>query len=81
MLDKCANPKCLAVFRCLADGKLSHVPRARTISSPSGVVKKFVAIEHFWLCNECAETMTLEIDRRKRVNVIPVLSVNGAAAS
>jgi hypothetical protein len=57
---------------------LLRVPRVtRNSSSP----KKTIAIERFWLCGECAETMTLEIDRRRTVKVIPVLSVHDADLS
>jgi hypothetical protein len=38
-------------------------------------------MEHFWLCGKCAESMTLEIDRHQKVNVIPALPARGAAAS
>ena len=73
MLAKCANPKCSAVFRHLSEGKLFRVPRVGT--------KKLLAMEHFWLCRKCAETMTLGIDRDQKVNVVPVLTARGAAAS
>jgi hypothetical protein len=81
VLEKCANPKCSAVFRNLGDGKLFRVPRVGTISDSSGVVKKSVTMEHFWLCTKCAETMTLGIDRHRKVKVIPLRSARGAAAS
>lgn len=70
MLEKCANPKCLAVFRSLGDGKLFRVPRVGTISGSSGAAKKTVTMEHFWLCTKCAETMTLGIDCHRKVKVI-----------
>ncbi len=73
MLAKCANPKCTAAFRHLSNGKLFRVPRVGT--------EKLSAMEHFWLCGECAETMTLGIDRDQKVNVIPVLTARAAAVS
>jgi hypothetical protein len=81
VLAKCANPKCVAVFRHLSDGKLFHVPRVGTISGPSSVGKKLVAMEHFWLCSKCAETMTLGIDRHGKLEMILLSSARGAAAS
>ena len=75
MLAKCANPKCVSVFRHLGDGQLFHVPRVGTTSGPSGVFKKMCAIEHFWLCSKCAGIMTLEIDRHGKVEMIPLPSV------
>jgi hypothetical protein len=68
--EKCANPQCQAEFCYLGDGMLLRVPR---LMKKSGSPKKTIAIERFWLCSECAETMTLEIDRRRTVKVIPVL--------
>ena len=81
MLEKCANPKCSAVFRKIGDGKLFRVPRVGTEPGPSGRAKKTVTMEHFWLCSKCAETMTLGIDRHRNVKVIPLRSARGAAAS
>jgi hypothetical protein len=80
VLDKCENPKCLAVFRRLGDGKLFRVPRVGTLSGPSGAVKKFVAMEHFWLCSNCDGTMTMAINRHGKVGVIPLPSARGSAA-
>jgi hypothetical protein len=81
VLEKCANPKCSAVFRHLGDGMLFRVPRVETKSGSSGATKKTVTMEHFWLCAKCAETMTLGIDRHRKVKVIPLRSARGAAAS
>ena len=50
-----------------------------TISGPSGAAKKKVSVERFWLCSECAETMTLKFDRcryrKVKVKVIPLSSL------
>jgi hypothetical protein len=81
MLEKCANTKCLAAFRRQGDGMLFRVPRAGNTSGQLSVGKKLVAMEHFWLCSECAETMTLRIDRERRVRVIPLSPVRDAVAS
>ena len=81
MLAKCANPECVAVFRHLGDGKLSHLPRVKTTSGSSGVPKKMVAIEHFWLCSKCAESMTLGVDRHGKIEMVLLPSACDAAAS
>jgi hypothetical protein len=84
VLEKCASLTCSAVFRHQGDGMLLRVPRVGTKSSLSGAAKKKVSIERFWLCSECAETMTLKFDRccyrKVRVNVIPLSPVSDAAA-
>jgi hypothetical protein len=79
VLEKCANTTCLTVFRRQGDGILFRVPRA-TSGQTSGE-KKLVAMEHFWLCSECAETMTLRIDLQRKVKVIPLSQVRNAVAS
>jgi len=81
MLEKCANTKCLAVFRRQGEGMLFRVPRAGTTSGQSSVGMKLVAMEHFWLCRECAETMTLGIDRQRKVRVIPLSLARNSVAS
>jgi hypothetical protein len=68
------------MFRHLGEGKLFRVPRFDMESDSSGVPKKTVAMEHFWLCSKCAETMTLAIDRHRKVWVIPMSSDRDAAA-
>jgi hypothetical protein len=82
--QKCANLTCSAVFRHNDEGMLLRVPGVGTKSSISGAAKKKVSIERFWLCGECAETMTLRFDRccyrKVRVNVIPLSPVSDAAA-
>ena len=81
MLEKCANTKCLTVFRRQGDGMLYRVPRAAATSGQTGGGKKLVAMEHFWLCSECAETMTLGIDRQRKVSVIPLSRARNSVAS
>ena len=83
MQQKCANPTCSAVFGNQGDGMLLRVPRIGKECYPSGAAKKTVAIEHFWLCCECAETMTLGLSRNRhtkvKVTVVPLFSVRDAA--
>jgi hypothetical protein len=82
MLEKCANTECLAAFRRQGEGMLFRVPRAGTTTSgQSSARKKLVAMEHFWLCSECAETMTLGIDRQRKVSVIPLSRARNSVAS
>jgi hypothetical protein len=81
MLEKCANTKCLTVFRRQGDGMLYRVPRAAATSGQTGGGKKLVAMEHFWLCSECAETMTLALSPNRKVRVIPLSTTRNAVAS
>ena len=81
MLEKCANTKCSTVFRRPGDGMLYRVPIAGATSGETSGGKKMVAMEHFWLCKDCAETMTLGINRQRKVSMIPLSPVRNAVAS
>ena len=54
MVSECANPNCRKPFIYYRHGKLFSVPRA--IASPTRAT-----IEHFWLCQSCAESMDIEV--------------------
>ncbi len=48
MLSKCANPECSAPFD-YRHGRLFRLP----------VSLNHASVQHFWLCENCAETFTL----------------------
>jgi hypothetical protein len=54
MVSECANPNCRKPFIYFRHGKLFSVPRA--IASATRAT-----IEHFWLCQSCAESMDIEV--------------------
>ena len=54
MVSECANPSCRKPFIYYRHGKLFAVPRA--IASATRAT-----IEHFWLCQSCAESMAVEV--------------------
>lgn len=59
MLSKCANPACSATFRFLHEGRifsLAHRPGAVPGSEP---VATNGPLERYWLCDRCAQVMTL----------------------
>lgn len=69
MLSKCANPSCSSQFLYLHRGKLFRMEidawngQAQD-SSPDFAGKKAPRrLEYFWLCEECAATMTVVIDQ------------------
>jgi hypothetical protein len=87
MLSKCANPACTTPFHYLRDGKLFQIDTL-VGGSPSdglGLVtepKHPRRIEFFWLCAECATTMTLAFQRGKGVVMVPLAGgARHAAAS
>jgi hypothetical protein len=65
MISKCANPACSARFLYLHEGKLFRFEReARNDSElllgfDPTLHKHSRGVEFFWLCAQCAATMTL----------------------
>jgi hypothetical protein len=52
MLAKCLNPLCTAPFRYLGKGHMFNLE----IPEPAGSTRRR---EHFWLCDQCAATLTV----------------------
>ena len=72
MLSKCANPGCPVPFLYLHQGKLFRmdinsedpaIPAARLLAR---------RIEFFWLCNQCAEMVTLSYKKGVGVTAVPL---------
>ncbi|HEU5335098.1 MAG TPA: hypothetical protein VFU27_04000 [Terriglobales bacterium] len=59
MLAKCANPTCSVPFRYLHEGKLFRLDLGAGPPSASGHVPR--QVQYFWLCDDCARRMTLEM--------------------
>lgn len=78
MLSKCLNPSCSATFQYLDQGRLFRIDfnEAARKRVSSGAQKKTASrskphpIEHFWLCQECAQNMTVALDKRGKVGLI-----------
>jgi hypothetical protein len=78
MLSKCLNPSCSATFQYLNQGRLfridfSEAARKQHSGSrqkPRAVRSKSSPLEHFWLCKECAQSMTVALDADGEVRVI-----------
>ena len=77
MVSKCANPECATPFLYFHRGKLFRVEtegrqdRRRNMGGESGAGKPLRRIEFYWLCQDCAETMTLVFDRTTGISVGP----------
>ncbi|HYE25327.1 MAG TPA: hypothetical protein VEG32_09030 [Clostridia bacterium] len=78
MLSKCANPDCSAEFHYLGDGKLFAVHfedealrRGAGRSAAPASKRHPRSVEHFWLCSECSEKMTVGLDRSHNVRILP----------
>ncbi len=67
-VSTCANPKCHAEFKRLGEGRLSvfRVDDPESWGLPSDLRQKVL-----WLCDHCAATVYLRLDRRhKTVQVV-----------
>ncbi len=85
MVAKCANPNCSSTFLHLSDGKLfrwdteSNLPTHADFGADPIARKPMRHIEFFWLCNRCAQSMTLTF--RKGVGVVPVNRIERSYAA
>ena len=60
MLSKCANPTCSAKFRFLHEGRIfSLVRRSEGGPGSEPVASNGGRLERYWLCDRCAQAMTL----------------------
>lgn len=75
MLSKCANPACATPFRYFHTGKLFRVEtstgleRRRAMGNDGEPAKPLRRLEFYWLCQDCAETMTLVYEKEAGVIV------------
>lgn len=75
MLAKCVNPVCCAQFRYLHHGKLFEVEVQYRESEATNGHRKFGNgkghIERYWLCDQCAEHVTLRFEKRQGLVMRP----------
>ena len=77
MVSKCANPECTTPFLYFHRGRLFRLEtegrqeRRRDMGVESGAAKPLRRIEFYWLCQDCAEKMTLVFDRMTGISVRP----------
>jgi hypothetical protein len=61
---KCSNPSCSSSFEWLGGGKLFRFRRESSgkvsLDSPAATSGNSHHVEHFWLCEKCSRTFTLE---------------------
>jgi hypothetical protein len=79
MVSKCLNPHCSATFKYLGRGRLFRIGSSEAERKSLLAGKKFVGsirskanpIEHFWLCEKCATTMTVALSDAGEVRLVP----------
>lgn len=75
MVSKCANPECSAPFRYFHTGKLFRaevsvgLDRRRTLDEDEPPRKPLRRLEFFWLCESCAQSLTVSFDKETGVMV------------
>lgn len=80
MLAKCANPACSAPFRYLHEGKLFRLDLGAGPPSLSGHVPR--RLQYFWLCDQCARSMTLEFNGGQvMARPLPETAASGLSAA
>lgn len=77
MVSKCANPECTAPFLYFHVGKLfrleteSGFDRRRALGSEGMSKKPLRRLQFYWLCDRCAEKMTLVFEKGSGIAVKP----------
>jgi hypothetical protein len=79
MVSKCLNSQCSAAFKYFGRGRLFRIDyreaeRKSVLTGKKVVVSirsKINSIEHFWLCEKCATTMTIELSDAGEVRLVP----------
>lgn len=82
MLSKCLNPHCSATLHYMSQGRLFRVnfSEAGRKSAPVGKVvvasirSRSCPIEHFWLCEKCADNMTIALSDIGEIHLIQLES-------
>lgn len=88
MLSKCLNPHCSANFQYLGQGRLFRVDFAEAGRKSALAGREIVTsirsrtcpIEHFWLCESCATTMTIHLSDAGEVRLVSIGSVDLSTA-
>ena len=77
MVSKCANPDCAATFRYFHLGRLfrleidAGLDRRRSLGADDEIKKPLRRIEFYWLCQDCAQKMTIVFEKGVEVKPRP----------
>ena len=77
MVAKCVNPYCHRPFRYMDHGKLFVTEYPPTLTA--GLLHERKR-EHFWLCEECAKSMTVAIRREHSQIAIRIINLSPSGA-
>jgi hypothetical protein len=75
MPDKCANPSCNQIFRYSRSGTLFFFePNVCSTSRDRKFLESSDSVEPFWLCEQCATSMTIISDRGESPVIVSLLA-------
>lgn len=85
MISKCANPACSAHFLYLHRGRVFRITRTADKGPQLQLggdsdQKKQPPVEFFWLCERCAEILTVRYRKESGVIVQPLRAALRAAS-
>jgi len=86
MVSKCANLDCSATFRYFHQGKLfrvdssSRLDRRRSMGDGDSPNRPLRRLEFYWLCENCAQKMTLVFEKDAGIVPRPNALTRSAAA-
>jgi hypothetical protein len=82
MVSKCANPACNVPFLYFHQGKLFRRENslAHHRANGNGSKKAMRRVEFYWLCNDCADKMTVTFDEGPDILLRPRALVHRTAA-
>ena len=79
MLSHCANRPCSRPFLRLGQGRLflveaEYATKSREVSVPLSPYARRPPrrVERYWLCDRCAESLTLVHDRHRGIVLVPL---------
>jgi hypothetical protein len=82
MVTKCANSSCGRPFLYLRGGRLFLIePAPLTPEREMGFQESLHRREYFWLCEKCAPTMTVVLDRNGHAVASPIQDLWSCRAS
>jgi len=88
MLSQCANSHCGRPFLQLGEGKLFlveteyAVKKRDLVAPPSSRMRKAPRrVQRYWLCDQCAEVLTLVQNWNEGIVLLPLLPPSGVAGA
>ena len=78
MVAQCVNPSCCAPLHSFSEGRLFQFEVVSiSVAASDDMTQAFDEkpqrqTSHFWLCGQCASSMTLVLEARRGLRIVPV---------